>query len=424
MVEHPQAALTPALINAHIHLELSHLAELAKKPLTTTFTGWIVAACYICVTRSRSDRSPGRRGRQLTLHRAAILNRGRVCFCRYRQHQCGPATCITSFAGDSLLSHKEYLGLASGLPWQKNLQPLTCREEPEDTRCSVPTLPIRRILYLIQALKRRGLAALATIFSPFTSLNPWPVKAKCWPRGMGRDGGLCARAAASGMARLSLPGNRRLNPLSVTSWACIDERTLSVYMLSIWTMGKRSGSLAGEGGKSLSLPGKQPVSYRSATAPLEALPWRQASCPALGTDSVASNPELSIWREMALHCNRTHPHVEAAQYLCHGYQGRGAAALGIDKEIQGVLRAGKKADVLAVPIPVSIQLTVRQQLMHHLVTAENKVPTHKRVFVLRRSSHGSHRHGQLYQRRPDLRSLEGTNPFPQTGRWSRRSPAG
>ena len=41
VVDYPDSALMPGLINAHTHLELSHLAYLSQQPSPSTFTGWI-----------------------------------------------------------------------------------------------------------------------------------------------------------------------------------------------------------------------------------------------------------------------------------------------------------------------------------------------------------------------------------------------
>ena len=71
----------------------------------------------------------------------------------------------------------------------------------------------------------------------------------------------------------------------------------------------------------------------------------------LGTDSLASSPSLNMWDEMRY------------AYLIHRRDGvsaedifrlatiNGAKALGLDKEI-GALEPGKKADIIAVPLPV------------------------------------------------------------------------
>lgn len=356
VVEHPQAALTPALINAHIHLELSHLAELAKKPLTTTFTGWIVQLLYLRdhlgVTGPQVEEAASHIAQQQYQQGTSVLldigntNVGQQL--------------ITSFAGQ-LLSHKEYLGLAS-FTLEKNLQRL--HAEAEDTRCSAHA-PYSTHPYLIQALKKRA-RSLGHIFPIHVAEPASEGEMLVGGRGEMVD---FVRSRGFWDGSFKPPGNagsiRYLHQLGV-----IDERTLCVHAVHL--DGEEIRILAGEGGKVCLCPGSNQF-LQVGTAPLDRF-LEAGILPALGTDSVASNPELSIWREMAL-LAQTHPHVEAARIFAMATRG-GAAALGLERDT-GSLAPGKKADVLAVPIPASIQNA--EQLMHHLVTAEaNANP--KRVF--------------------------------------------
>ncbi|HEX5471783.1 MAG TPA: amidohydrolase family protein, partial [Lacipirellulaceae bacterium] len=68
---------------------------------------------------------------------------------------------------------------------------------------------------------------------------------------------------------------------------------------------------------------------------------------ALGTDSRASNPDLSVLAEMR-HATRMHPHVVPEQILRMGTLD-GAAALGRESDV-GSITAGKRANLVAVPI--------------------------------------------------------------------------
>jgi cytosine/adenosine deaminase-related metal-dependent hydrolase len=70
----------------------------------------------------------------------------------------------------------------------------------------------------------------------------------------------------------------------------------------------------------------------------------------LGTDSLASSPSLSMWDEMryALKIHKKDG-ITAGDILALATTG-GAKALGLDKEI-GTLEPGKKADLIAVPLP-------------------------------------------------------------------------
>lgn len=68
---------------------------------------------------------------------------------------------------------------------------------------------------------------------------------------------------------------------------------------------------------------------------------------ALGTDSRASNPDLSLWEEMRF-IAQAYPAVAPAQVLDLGTQG-GAAALGLESD-RGTLAARKRADLAIVSL--------------------------------------------------------------------------
>jgi cytosine/adenosine deaminase-related metal-dependent hydrolase len=69
---------------------------------------------------------------------------------------------------------------------------------------------------------------------------------------------------------------------------------------------------------------------------------------AIGTDSRASNPDLSLWNEL-LFLRRRHPQVAPARLLELGTL-RGARALGQEVET-GSLAAGKRADLAIIELP-------------------------------------------------------------------------
>jgi cytosine/adenosine deaminase-related metal-dependent hydrolase len=73
---------------------------------------------------------------------------------------------------------------------------------------------------------------------------------------------------------------------------------------------------------------------------------------AVGTDSLASAPDLSVWPELGA-MRRLAPEVPAARLLESATR-VGADALGFGSEL-GTIEPGKRAALVAVPIPLSIR---------------------------------------------------------------------
>jgi cytosine/adenosine deaminase-related metal-dependent hydrolase len=68
----------------------------------------------------------------------------------------------------------------------------------------------------------------------------------------------------------------------------------------------------------------------------------------LGTDSLASNPDLNLWREVCFVRER-YPRFDGEE-LVRMATLRGARALGID-QMTGSITPGKRADLVVLPLP-------------------------------------------------------------------------
>jgi cytosine/adenosine deaminase-related metal-dependent hydrolase len=95
--------------------------------------------------------------------------------------------------------------------------------------------------------------------------------------------------------------------------------------------------------------------------------------PALGTDSLASNPVISLWREMFL-LAEDHPAVSPSDILAMATLG-GSRALGLANSL-GSLEMGKKAEMLAVDLNRSHKSA--ETIMEELVSHQNR-PTMQRI---------------------------------------------
>ncbi len=93
---------------------------------------------------------------------------------------------------------------------------------------------------------------------------------------------------------------------------------------------------------------------------------------ALGTDSRASNPDLSLLREMRA-IARAHPNVSAEALLKMGTQA-GAEALGWQAEM-GSLTPGKEANFVVLPLPEKVLGTPAESLAQVLESNDSPIQT-------------------------------------------------
>ena len=82
----------------------------------------------------------------------------------------------------------------------------------------------------------------------------------------------------------------------------------------------------------------------------------------LGTDSLASVPTLNLWDEMRFAYNLHRKNGISPQDILYLATMGGAKALGMEKEI-GSLESGKKADIIAVPLPRKNTGDIRSDLL-------------------------------------------------------------
>ncbi|MGX9728870.1 MAG: amidohydrolase family protein [Candidatus Electronema sp. VV] len=347
VIEHPDCVLLPGLINAHTHLELSHLAYLGQQPAPSSFPAWIEALLAVRSQAAADDAAMLQAARQALAQQQAegvavladISNSGLT------------SQLAAEFSG-RLLVFKEYLGLRTD---SATAALLRLQQESDEQPCTghapYSTHPI-----LLRGLKARA-NRLGHVFPIHTAESAAEIA-------LLRTGGGPFRAFLE--ERNLWDGS--FQPMGDTGGAVrwlhqhglLDSRTLCVHCVHIDA--DEIALLAASGAKVCLCPGSN-RSLGVGKPPLASL-LKKGILPALGTDSLASNPELSLWREMRLLAEE-HPSVPPETILAMATLG-GAMALGLDKRL-GSLEVGKEAVILAAAmerVPTDA-IAAQEELLRH-----------------------------------------------------------
>jgi aminodeoxyfutalosine deaminase len=346
VVDHEGCVITPALINGHTHLELSHLAGLGQTTAAAPgggFTAWIAALLH---ERERSaacttDIEAAARTAVADLRKTGTIlaaDIGNQPETLVSENDCGVEVCF----------HRELLGLSRAAV--REARKLLAIAEPAAV-CTAHA-PHSTAAELIITLKRRG-AVRGQLFSlhvaesaeeiEFLRAGSGPFRTFLEGRGSW-DGSFTP--PASGAVEY-------LDKLGV-----LDSRTLCVHCVhlskpEIAILAARQANICLCPGSNRTLGvGKAPVAGMLAAGLL----------PALGTDSLASNPCLDLWREMRL-LREDHPAIHPEKIFAMATSG-GAVALAAGHRL-GSLGPGKSARMLAVraevftPVEIFDYLTTR-----------------------------------------------------------------
>ncbi|MGB5685830.1 MAG: amidohydrolase family protein [Candidatus Electrothrix sp.] len=358
IIDHPDAVLMPGLINAHTHLELSHLAYLSQEPSPSSFTGWIG---HMLAERAKADAD------KKTIQDAAHA----VLVEQQRQGVVAIADIsntdlirelVPEFPGH-LLCLKEYLGLrASELAASLSSLKKEAGHPHHPDICCTAHAPYSTHIDLLRALKNRA-TQLGQIFSIHTAEST--AEHDMISQGTGEMREFLEQRGFWESSFQPTGSDSKGSVSYLHQHGLLDSRTLCVHCLHVTD--QEMDLLAKTKAKICLCPGSNRY-LGVGTAPVEKY-LRKGILPALGTDSLTSNPELSIWREMGLLAEE-HPTVDPGDILRMATLG-GAEALGLDKQL-GSLDQEKKADILAVELPSHIKIASDIQ-KYLVVYGEQKV---------------------------------------------------
>jgi len=334
VVELEGRILTPALINCHAHLELSHLAELGQQPprppgemptwiaellakrgqavepqtipmagkeaLTSLHRRGVAVVCDLGNDRASQTIADGGRAQTLFFHEllGATTKAAEAALAASP-----PEAQVTAHAPYSC--HPSLLqGLKARARQRRRLFPIHVAESAEE----------------VEFLQTGG-----GPFAPFFSERL-------------RLAGVMARDQALAEV-LTVPGCRAVEYLHRLH--LLDHRTLCVHCVHLTDHERET--LAQTGAKVCLCPGSN---RRLGVGKAQIMPLIDRQIlPGLGTDSLASNDCLDLWREMQI-VTEDHPELPA-ELIFRMATLAGAEALGVDGH-WGALAPGRQADLLAV----------------------------------------------------------------------------
>jgi aminodeoxyfutalosine deaminase len=328
IVDHEACVITPALVNGHTHLELSHLAGMCQA-VDTPFRD---ITCWISSLLHRRESESVTRQEIRAAAEAALAELFRAGTLLVADIGNGMESAIQSPTdGMEVHYHLELLGL-SGASVQAGRDRLAGLK-PE-TICTAHA-PYSTAPELIRLLKRRG-AAQGHLFTIHVAESAEEILFLRTGGGPFRNF-LESRGAWDGsFAPPAVGAVEYLERLGV-----LDSRTLCVHCVHISEA--EIDLLAARQAKVCLCPGSNGT-LGTGSAPLGKL-LAAGILPALGTDSLASNCRLDLWQEMEF-LRKDHPAVDPERIFAMATVG-GAAALGAWPRL-GSISPGKSSRMLAV----------------------------------------------------------------------------
>jgi cytosine/adenosine deaminase-related metal-dependent hydrolase len=322
VVDHAGTIITPPLVNCHCHLELAHLAELGQGPVPENFTGWVRELVQARLEKNDADYLRSARGQLAALEDSGV----------------GLLADIGNLAGSAAIGGKgktrviflrELLGLSQAAA-QENIR-LSAREATTDFTAHAP---YSCAAWLIKELKdRAGLRKQIFSIHAAESLDEQRFLADAGGplRDFVEDKGVWDNSFRP-------PGCGSIEYLD--RLGVLDDKTLCVHCVQVSKA--ETELLAASRARVCLCPGSNEF-FGLNRAPVGEF-LELGIRPGLGTDSLASNRQSSIWEEMRI-LRQQHPALDPAHVFAMATR-NGARALGVDN--YGVLEPGAAAAMLAV----------------------------------------------------------------------------
>lgn len=331
VIDHEECILTPALVNAHAHLELSYLSELGEEQENVlTLPGWIRKLLAKKTNSSCSDEEILAAGRQ-ALDQLFKSGTGLVADMGNRPQ----SRLIGKGSKVKVLFFLELLGMTAEAA-EEALAKLNRLPQPS-AMCTVHA-PYSSSPNLIREAKKQALDK-GNIFSIHVAESQEELQ--FLRHGTGDFQELLSERGGwdRSFSPIGLDNKGAINYLD--DLGILDAKTLCVHVVQVTSseialMAERQAKVCLCPGSNRNLGvGKAPAGEFVAKGIL----------PALGTDSLASNPTLSIWQEMKI-MREDHPGLKPEVVFSMATEG-GARALGYTNEL-GTLTPGKRASFLAI----------------------------------------------------------------------------
>ncbi|HSR36030.1 MAG TPA: amidohydrolase family protein, partial [Desulfurivibrionaceae bacterium] len=327
LVDYEGHVITPALVNGHVHLELSHLAALGQEPQGAQgdMPSWIAALLE---------------QRAAAIHLEEAAADARYALARLYAGGCAAVIDIGNLPESRTLGegfktaisfHQEFLGLAAASQ-QQAMERL--QAAPPDLCCTAHA-PYSTGATLLRALKERTRQNkclfpihVAESADEIELLRNGTGRFRVFLEERGAWDGSFTPPGVGAVAYLDRLG-------------VLDAQTLCVH--GVHVTAEEIRLLAERGARVCLCPGSNRY-MGVGRAPLAAM-LAQGILPALGTDSLASNSHLSLWQEMAI-LREEHPEVPPGEVLAMASR-NGARILGIEREL-GVIAPGVSSSLVAV----------------------------------------------------------------------------